>query len=204
MSALLVPVPKFISWGSEKHSCRSQDPSLDIVQGSRKIIYFFWASFTLLGSLGGVYFSVSRYYRGAFSLFISSESLFSFFPQGVRVTRYGMAGVPLSPAAPPNLIAPPGSAYNNYDPPNEMVYSSPHPVLPTFSCSCLSDRSVVLQSIIIPSSSEPHHCVLYKQTTEQGTIPLTPLDDRSSRNVIQKAWDLSRFMSVPMEIVPYS
>jgi len=55
MSALLVNVPKFISWGSEKHGCHSQDAWLDIVLGSQKPIQFFWASFTLLGSLGVLY-----------------------------------------------------------------------------------------------------------------------------------------------------
>ncbi|AES94888.1 hypothetical protein MTR_5g019510 [Medicago truncatula] len=52
--------------------------------------------------------------------------------------------------------------------------------------------------------NESENGVLYMQTSEQGTIPLTPVDDyydRTPRNVIQKAWDLSRFMSVPMKIV---
>jgi len=54
---------------------------------------------------------------------------------------------------------------------------------------------------------EPSIGVLYKQTREQGTIPLTRVDDyydRTPRNVLQKAWDLSRFLSVSMKTVPYS
>jgi len=41
MNVLLVNVPKFISWGSEKHGCRSQDAWLDILPGSQKPINFF-------------------------------------------------------------------------------------------------------------------------------------------------------------------
>nr|YP_009657060.1 putative photosystem I assembly protein Ycf4 [Medicago intertexta]YP_010566158.1 photosystem I assembly protein Ycf4 [Medicago granadensis]YP_010566903.1 photosystem I assembly protein Ycf4 [Medicago ciliaris]QCO73958.1 putative photosystem I assembly protein Ycf4 [Medicago intertexta]UZC30990.1 photosystem I assembly protein Ycf4 [Medicago granadensis]UZC32660.1 photosystem I assembly protein Ycf4 [Medicago ciliaris]UZC32736.1 photosystem I assembly protein Ycf4 [Medicago ciliaris]UZC328 len=209
MSALLVNVPKFISWGSEKHCCRSQDAWLDIVPGSRKPINFFWASFTLLGSLGVLYISVSSYYGRHFFSLISSEFVVPFLPQGVTLTFYGIAGLFLSLHWWLLIFWNVGSGYNFFDKKNKMVCFFRYGFPGTYRRIFLRVRMEDIQSLILQANPNPELSsgVLYMQTREQGTIPLTPVDDyydRTPRNVIQKAWDLSRFLSVPMEIVPYS
>ena len=204
MSALLVHVTIFSSWGSENLGCRSQDAWLDIVPGSLKIINFFWASFTLLGSLGVLYISVSSYYGGDFFSFISSEFVIPFLPQGVTLTFYGIAGLFLSLHWWLLLFWNVGSGYNFFDKKNKMVCFFRYGFPGTYRRIFLRVRIEDIQCLILQANPEPSSGVLYMQTREQGTIPLTPVDDRTPRNVIQKAWDLSRFLSVPMEIVPYS
>nr|YP_010584719.1 photosystem I assembly protein Ycf4 [Galega orientalis]UZU69664.1 photosystem I assembly protein Ycf4 [Galega orientalis] len=208
MSTLLVNVPKFISWGSEKHGCRSQDAWLDIVPGSRKLINIFWASFILLGSLGVLYISVSSYYGRYFFSFISSEVV-PFLPQGVTLTFYGIAGLFLSLHWWLLIFWNVGSGYNFFDKKNRTVCFFRYGFPGTYRRIFLRVRMEDIQSLILQANAnpEPSSGVLYMQTREQGTIPLTPVDeyyDRTPRNVIQKAWDLSRFLSVPMEIVPDS
>ena len=201
MSAFLVHVPKL---GSEKQGCRSQDAWLDIVPGSKKIINFFWASFTLLGSLGVLYISVSSYYGRDFFSFISSEFFIPFLPQGVTLTFYGIAGLFLSLHWWLLIFWNVGSGYNFFDKKNRMVCFFRYGFPGTYRRIFLRVHMEDIQSHILQANPEPSSGVLYMQTREQGTIPLTPVDDRTLRNVIQKAWDLSRFLSVPMEIVPYS
>lgn len=201
MSAFLVHVPKL---GSEKQGCRSQDAWLDIVPGSKKIINFFWASFTLLGSLGVLYISVSSYYGRDFFSFISSEFFIPFLPQGVTLTFYGIAGLFLSLHWWLLIFWNVGSGYNFFDKKNRMVCFFRYGFPGTYRRIFLRVHMEDIQSLILQANPEPSSGVLYMQTREQGTIPLTPVDDRTLRNVIQKAWDLSRFLSVPMEIVPYS
>nr|BBU53527.1 photosystem I assembly protein Ycf4 [Lens orientalis] len=201
MSAFLVQVPKL---GSEKQGFRSQDAWLDIVPGSKKIINFFWASFTLLGSLGVLYISVSSYYGRDFFSFHSSEFFIPFLPQGVTVTFYGIAGLFLSFPWWLLIFWNVGSGYNFFDKKNRMVCFFRYGFPGTYCCIFLRVHMEDIQSLIIQGNPEPCSGVLYMQTREPGTIPLAPVDDRALRNVIQKAWDLFRFLSVPMEIVPIS
>nr|YP_010565854.1 photosystem I assembly protein Ycf4 [Medicago turbinata]UZC30458.1 photosystem I assembly protein Ycf4 [Medicago turbinata] len=206
MSALLVNVPKLISWGSEKHGCRSQDAWLDIVPGLRKPIKFFWASLTLLASLGVLYVSVSSYYGRHFCSLISSEFVIPFLPQGVTLSFYGIAGLFLSLHWWVLIFLNVGGGYNFFDKKNRMVCFFRYGFPGKYRRIFLQVRMEDIQSLIL-HNPDPSSGVLYMQTREQGTIPLTPVDDyydRTPRNVIQKAWDLSRFLSVPMEIVPYA
>lgn len=204
------------AWRSQ-HAWRSEDGWIDFVKGCRKPSDLFWASFILLGSLGVLLISASSFYGRNFLSLISSEfepELVPFLPQGVTMTIYGTAGLFLSFSWWLLIFWNVGSGYDFFDKKNGMVcffrYGFPGKNRRIF----LRVRMDDIQSLIIHSKIETkkdsrskkdskyRSGVLYMQTREQGAIPLTPIDDyyRTPAKVIQKAWDLSIFLRVPMEI----
>nr|YP_010432390.1 photosystem I assembly protein Ycf4 [Glycyrrhiza gontscharovii]QJQ78533.1 photosystem I assembly protein Ycf4 [Meristotropis bucharica]QJQ78761.1 photosystem I assembly protein Ycf4 [Meristotropis sp. LD-2020]QJQ78609.1 Ycf4 [Meristotropis bucharica]QJQ78685.1 photosystem I assembly protein Ycf4 [Meristotropis bucharica]USW05156.1 photosystem I assembly protein Ycf4 [Glycyrrhiza gontscharovii] len=199
-----------MTWESE-HVWRSEDAWIDIVTGSRKPSDFFWASFILLGSLGVLLISASGYYGRNLLSFISSEfepELVPFLPQGATMTFYGTAGLFLSFSWWLLIFWNVGSGYDFFDKKNKMVcffrYGFPGKNRRIFIRVRMDDiQSLIIQSQIeTKKDSRYRNGVLYMQTREQGAIPLTPIDDyyRTPRKVAQKAWDLSIFLRVPMEI----
>nr|ULF47301.1 photosystem I assembly protein Ycf4 [Astragalus sinicus] len=182
----------------------AEDAWLYIVPGARKPINFFWASFTLLGSLGILVISASCYYGRNF--FYSSGLQFPFFPQGVTLTFYGIAGLFVSFHWWLLILWNVGSGYNLYDKKNGMVrifrYGFPGENRRILSKVRVEDI-LALQFFDKP---KPFSGVLYMHTREQGDIPLTLVDDYSDRtptprNILQTAWDLSAFLDVPLEII---
>nr|QJQ75562.1 photosystem I assembly protein Ycf4 [Glycyrrhiza asymmetrica]QJQ78298.1 photosystem I assembly protein Ycf4 [Glycyrrhizopsis flavescens]QJQ79896.1 Ycf4 [Glycyrrhizopsis flavescens] len=199
-----------MTWESE-HAWRSEDAWIDIVTGSRKLSDFFWASFILLGSLGVLLISASSYYGRNLLSFISSEfepELVPFLPQGATMTFYGTAGLFLSFSWWLLIFWNVGSGYDFFDKKNKMVcffrYGFPGKNRRIFIRVRMDDiQSLIIQSQIETKKDSRYRSgVLYMQTREQGAIPLTPIDDyyRTPRKVAQKAWDLSIFLRVPMEI----
>lgn len=204
-AGLLVYVQQQISWGSGHLMLRfAEDAWLYTVPGARKPINFFWASFTLLGSLGVLVISASSYYGRNFFSFNSSEFLVPFLPQGVTLTFYGISGLFVSFHWWLLILWNVGSGYNLYDKKKGMVrffrYGFPGENRRILSKVRVEDI-LALQFFDNP---EPLSGVLYMHTREQGDIPLTLVDDyydRTPRNILQTAWDLSAFLDVPLEII---
>ncbi|KAF9667012.1 hypothetical protein SADUNF_Sadunf16G0288600 [Salix dunnii] len=72
-------------------SWRSEYIWIELIAGSREISNFCWAIIFFLGSLGFLLIGISSYLdRNLISLFPSQE--INFFPQGIVMSLYGLAG----------------------------------------------------------------------------------------------------------------
>nr|QIB71917.1 photosystem I assembly protein Ycf4 [Fagonia indica] len=206
-AGVLVHVQQHIFWGSGHLMRRFQEQEhtwIYTIPGARKPINFFWASFTLLGSLGVLFISASSYYGSNF--FNSSEFVVPFLPQGATLTFYGIAGLFVSFHWWILIFWNVGSGYNLYDNQIGMVWLCRYG-FPGENRYILSHVRVedILALQFYSNSAEPHAGVLYMYTREQGAIPLTPVDyyyDKTPRaSVFQTASDLAAFLDVPLEII---
>nr|BBU53516.1 photosystem I assembly protein Ycf4 [Hedysarum varium] len=173
------------------------------IPGARKPINFFWASFTLLGSLGVLFISASSYYGSNF--FNSSESVVPFLPQGATLTFYGIAGLFVSLHWWILIFWNVGSGYNLYDNQIGMVWLCRYG-FPGENRYILSQVRVEdILALQFYANPEPRTGVLYMYTREQGAIPLTPADDYYARtpraSVFETASDLAAFLDVQLEII---
>ncbi|KAK9660940.1 hypothetical protein RND81_O173200 [Saponaria officinalis] len=93
---------------------RSECIWIELIAGSRKISNFGWAFILLLGSLGFVFVGISSYLGRSFiSLFPSQQILF--FPQGIVMSFYGLAGLFISSYLWCTISLNVGSGYDFFD-----------------------------------------------------------------------------------------
>ncbi|KAK9662800.1 hypothetical protein RND81_O344600 [Saponaria officinalis] len=159
---------------------RSECIWIELIAGSRKISNFGWAFILLLGSLGFVFVGISSYLGRSFiSLFPSQQILF--FPQGIVMSFYGLAGLFISSYLWCTISLNVGSGYDFFDKKEGIVY---------------------IQSIRIELKEGIYtRRVLYLEIRGQGAIPLTRTDENlTPREIEQKAAELAYFLRVPIEV----
>nr|YP_008577164.1 photosystem I assembly protein Ycf4 [Eucalyptus diversicolor]AGC58573.1 photosystem I assembly protein Ycf4 [Eucalyptus diversicolor] len=182
-------------------SCRSEHIWIELIVGSRKISNFCWAFILFLGSLGFVLVGSSSYLgKNLISLVPSQQILF--FPQGIVMSFYGIAGLFISSYLWCTISWNVGSGYDRFDRKEGIVcifrWGFPGKNRRIF----LRFRMKDIQSIRIEvKEGISARRVLYMEIKGQGAIPLTRTDENlTPREIEQKAAELAYFLRVPIEV----
>nr|ANS11029.1 photosystem I assembly protein Ycf4 [Euphronia guianensis] len=180
---------------------RSECIWIELITGSRKTSHFFWAFILFLGSLGFLLVGISSYLnRNLISLFPSQQIIF--FPQGIVMSFYGIAGLFISFYLWSTILWNVGSGYDRFDRKKGIV--------------CIfrwgfpgKNRSILLRFLMkdiqsirisVKEGIYTRH-VLYLEIKGQGTIPLTRTDENlTPLEIEQKAAELGYFLRVPIEV----
>nr|YP_009669081.1 photosystem I assembly protein Ycf4 [Guaiacum angustifolium]QCW94079.1 photosystem I assembly protein Ycf4 [Guaiacum angustifolium] len=182
-------------------SLRSECIWIELIGGSRKTSNFFWAFILFFGSLGFLLVGISSYLgRNLISSFPSQQILF--FPQGIVMSFYGIAGLFISSYLWFTIWWNVGSGYDRFDRKQGLVcifrWGFPGKNRRIFLRFLIKD----IQSIRIEVQEGVYaRRVLYMEIRGQGAIPLTHSDDNwTPREIEQKAAELAYFLRVPMEV----
>lgn len=180
---------------------RSERIWIELITGSRKVSNFCWAVILLLGSLGFVLVGIFSYLgRNLISLFPPQQVLF--FPQGVVMSFYGIAGLFISSYLWCTISWNVGSGYDRFDTKEGIVsifrWGFPGKNRRIFFRYLIKD----IQSIRIELKEGIYtRRVLYLEIRGQGAIPLTRTDENwTPREIEQKAAELAYFLRVPIEV----
>nr|QVX28917.1 photosystem I assembly protein Ycf4 [Zornia myriadena] len=183
-------------------SWRSERIWVELIAGSRKTSNFCWAFILLLGSLGFLLVGTSSYLgRNLLSLFPSQQIIF--FPQGIVMSFYGIAGLFISSYLWCTIWWNVGSGYDRFDKKAGIVcifrWGFPGKNRRIFLRFLIKD----IQSIRIEVKEGIYtRPILYMEIIGQGAIPLTRIDDNlTSREIEEKAADLAYFLRVPIEVL---
>ncbi|KAA3450201.1 photosystem I assembly protein ycf4 [Gossypium australe] len=157
-------------------SWRSESIWIEFIVGSRKTSNFCWAFILFFGSLGFLLVGTSSYLgRNLISLFPSQQIVF--FPQGIVMSFYGIAGLFISSYLWCTIFWNVGSGYDRFD-----------------RKEGISIRIEVKEGIYARR-------VLYMEIRGQGAVPLTRTDENlTPREIEQKAAELAYFLRVPIEV----
>nr|QXU76168.1 photosystem I assembly protein Ycf4 [Biebersteinia heterostemon] len=182
-------------------SWRSEYVWIEFIAGSRKISNFCWAFILFWGSLGFLVVGISSYLdRNLISLFPSQQ--INFFPQGIVMSFYGIAGLFISSYLWCTITWNVGSGYDRFDRKEGMVcifrWGFPGKNRRIFLRFLMKD----IQSIRIEVQEGIFaRRVLYMEIRGLGAIPLTRTDENlTPREIEQKAAELAYFLRVPIEV----
>nr|YP_010973443.1 photosystem I assembly protein Ycf4 [Ilex jingxiensis]WNR55160.1 photosystem I assembly protein Ycf4 [Ilex jingxiensis] len=182
-------------------SWRSEHIWIEPIMGSRKASNFWWAIILFLGSLGFLLVGTSSYLgRNLISLFPSQQILF--FPQGIVMSFYGIAGLFISSYLWCTISWNVGSGYDRFDRKEGIVcifrWGFPGKNRRIFLRFLIKD----IQSVRIEVKEGIYvRRVLYMDIRGQGAIPLTRTDENfTPREIEQKAAELAYFLRVPIEV----
>ncbi|YP_009766852.1 photosystem I assembly protein Ycf4 (plastid) [Arachis duranensis] len=183
-------------------SWRSERIWVELIAGSRKTSNFCWAFILFLGSLGFLLVGISSYLgRNLLSLFPSQQILF--FPQGIVMSFYGIAGLFISSYLWCTIWWNVGSGYDRFDKKAGIVcifrWGFPGKNRRIFLRFLMKD----IQSIRIEvKEGISTRRILYMEIIGQGAIPLTRIDENlTSREIERKAAELAYFLRVPIELL---
>nr|YP_009484625.1 photosystem I assembly protein ycf4 [Fagopyrum luojishanense]YP_010144351.1 photosystem I assembly protein Ycf4 [Fagopyrum leptopodum]YP_010940897.1 photosystem I assembly protein Ycf4 [Fagopyrum gracilipes]UFZ13482.1 photosystem I assembly protein Ycf4 [Fagopyrum longistylum]ARD73490.1 photosystem I assembly protein ycf4 [Fagopyrum luojishanense]QQL92669.1 photosystem I assembly protein Ycf4 [Fagopyrum leptopodum]QQL92754.1 photosystem I assembly protein Ycf4 [Fagopyrum leptopodum]WLS504 len=180
---------------------RSERIWIELIRGSRKTSNLCWAFILFLGSLGFLLVGTSSYLgRNLISLFPSQQIFF--FPQGIVMSFYGIAGLFISSYLWSTISWNVGSGYDLFDKKEGIIcifrWGFPGKNRRIFLRFLIND----IQSIRIELKEgiSPRR-VLYLEIRGQGAIPLTRTDENlTPREMEQKAAELAYFLRVPIEV----
>nr|YP_010180375.1 Ycf4 [Cadaba farinosa]QVD39794.1 Ycf4 [Cadaba farinosa] len=182
-------------------SWRSESIWIEFITGSRKTSNFCWAFILFLGSLGFLLVGTSSYLgRNLISLFPSQQIIF--FPQGIVMSFYGIAGLFISCYLWCTILWNVGSGYDLFDRKEGIVrifrWGFPGKSRRIFLRFLMKD----IQSIRIEVQEGIYAWrVLYIEIRGQGAIPLIRTDENlTTREIEQKAAELAYFLRVPIEV----
>lgn len=182
-------------------SWRSKHIWVELIAGSRKTSNLFWSLIIFLGSLGFLLVGTSSYLgRNLISLFPPQQILF--FPQGLVMSFYGIAGLFISSYLWCTISWNIASGYDLFDRKEGIVcifrWGFPGKNRRIFLQFLMKD----VQSIRIEvKEGISIRRVLYMEIRGRGAIPLTRTDDNlTPREIEQKAAELAYFLRVPIEI----
>nr|YP_009894550.1 photosystem I assembly protein Ycf4 [Crateva tapia]QKK41009.1 photosystem I assembly protein Ycf4 [Crateva tapia] len=182
-------------------SWRSESIWIEFITGSRKTSNFCWAFILFLGSLGFLLVGTSSYLgRNLISLFPSQQIIF--FPQGIVMSLYGIAGLFISCYLWCTILWNVGSGYDLFDRKEGIVcifrWGFPGKSRRIFLRFLMKD----IQSIRIEVKEGIYaRRVLYMEIRGQGAIPFIRTDENlTTREIEQKAAELAYFLRVPIEV----
>nr|DBA44677.1 TPA_asm: photosystem I assembly protein Ycf4 [Batis maritima] len=181
-------------------SWRSESTWIDFIVGSRKTSNFCWAFILFLGSVGFLLVGISSYLgRNLTPLFTSQQIIF--FPQGIVMSFYGIAGLFISSYLWCTILWNVGSGYDRFDRKEGIVsifrWGFPGKSRRILLRFLMKD----IQSIRIEVKEGIYaHRVLSMEIRGQGAIPLTRTDENLTTGEIEKkAAELAYFLRVPIE-----
>nr|UDZ61618.1 photosystem I assembly protein Ycf4 [Limnocharis flava] len=179
---------------------RSEHTWIELIRGSRKISNFCWACILFLGSLGFLVVGTSSYLgKNWISVFPHQQIVF--FPQGIVMSFYGIAGLFISSFLWCMIFWNIGSGYDRFDRKEGVVcifrWGFPGKNRRIFLRFWMRD----IQSIRIEvKEGLDSRRVLYMEIRGRGAIPLTRTDEnRTPGEIEQKAAELAYFLRVPIE-----
>nr|YP_010180550.1 Ycf4 [Maerua crassifolia]YP_010180638.1 Ycf4 [Maerua oblongifolia]QVD39969.1 Ycf4 [Maerua crassifolia]QVD40057.1 Ycf4 [Maerua oblongifolia] len=182
-------------------SWRSESIWIEFITGSRKTSNLCWAFILFLGSLGFLLVGTSSYLgRNLISLFPSQQIIF--FPQGIVMSFYGIAGLFISCYLWCTILWNVGSGYDLFDRKEGIVrifrWGFPGKSRRIFLRFLMKD----IQSIRIEVQEGIYaRRILYIEIRGQGAIPLIRTDENlTTREIEQKAAELAYFLRVPIEV----
>lgn len=182
-------------------SWRSESIWIEFITGSRKTSNFCWAFILFLGSLGFLLVGTSSYLgRNLISFFPSQQIIF--FPQGIVMSFYGIAGLFISCYLWCTIFWNVGSGYDLFDRKEGIVrifrWGFPGKRRRIFLRFLMKN----IQSIRIEVKEGVYaRRVLYMEIRGQGAIPLIRTDENlTTREIEQKAAELAYFLRVPIEV----
>nr|ARC97283.1 photosystem I assembly protein Ycf4 [Alchemilla pectinata] len=182
-------------------SWRSERIWIELITGSRKISNFGWALILFLGSLGFVLVGTSSFLGRNFISLLPSQQI-NFFPQGIVMSFYGIAGLFISSYLWGTILWNVGSGYDRFDIKEGIVcifrWGFPGKNRRIFLRFLMKD----IQSIRIENKEGLFaRRVLYMEIRGQGAIPLTRTDENlTPQEIEQKAAELAYFLRVPIEV----
>lgn len=180
---------------------RSERIWIELITGSRKTSNFCWACILLLGSLGFLLVGISSYIgRNLISLFPSQQ--IDFFPQGIVMSFYGIAGLFISSYLWSTILWNIGSGYDRFDRKEGIVcifrWGFPGINRRIFLRVFIIDIQCI--RIEVKGGIYPRR-VLYMDIRGQGSVPLIRTDDNlTPREIEQKVAELAYFLRVPIEV----
>nr|YP_010630364.1 photosystem I assembly protein Ycf4 [Hillebrandia sandwicensis]WBN97428.1 photosystem I assembly protein Ycf4 [Hillebrandia sandwicensis] len=182
-------------------SWRSEHIWIEFLRGSRKTSNFCWAFILFFGSLGFLFVGTSSYLgRDLISLFPSQQIIF--FPQGIVMSFYGIAGLFISSYLWCTISWNVGSGYDRFDRKEGIVsifrWGFPGKNRRIFLRFLMKD----IQSIRIEVKEGIYaHRILYMEIRGQGAIPLTRNETNlTPQEIEKKAAELAYFLRVPIEV----
>nr|QXO87664.1 photosystem I assembly protein Ycf4 [Dischidia parasita] len=180
---------------------RSEHIRIELITESRKLSNFCWAFILFLGSLGFLLVGTSSYLGRNLISFFPSEQII-FFTQGIVMSFYGIAGLFISFYLWCTIFWNVGSGYDRFDRKEGIVcifrWGFPGKNRRIFLRFLIKD----IQAIRIQVNEGIYtRRVLYMDIRGQGFIPLTRTDENfSTRQIVEKAGELSCFLRVPIEM----
>nr|YP_010712949.1 photosystem I assembly factor II [Corydalis ledebouriana]WDA93694.1 photosystem I assembly factor II [Corydalis ledebouriana] len=180
---------------------RSERILIKLIAGSRKTSNFWWACILLLGSLGFLLVGTSSYLgQNLISLFPSQQIFF--FPQGLVMSFYGIAGLFISTYLWCTISWNVGSGYDRFDRKEGIVsifrWGFPgknRRILLRFLMRDVQSIRIEVKEGLFP------RCVLYMEIRGHGAVPLTQSEENlTPREMEQKAAELAYFLRVPIEV----
>nr|YP_009869963.1 photosystem I assembly protein Ycf4 [Mesua ferrea]YP_010529091.1 photosystem I assembly protein Ycf4 [Calophyllum inophyllum]YP_010570703.1 Photosystem I assembly protein Ycf4 [Calophyllum soulattri]UDP58256.1 photosystem I assembly protein Ycf4 [Calophyllum brasiliense]QJX65506.1 photosystem I assembly protein Ycf4 [Mesua ferrea]QKJ81903.1 photosystem I assembly protein Ycf4 [Mesua ferrea]QQK92877.1 Photosystem I assembly protein Ycf4 [Mesua ferrea]UXW91103.1 photosystem I assembly prote len=182
-------------------SWQSEHIWIELIVGSRKTSNICWAFILFLGSLGFFLVGLSSYLgRNLISLFPAQQIIF--FPQGIVMSFYGIAGLFISSYLWCTISWNVGSGYDRFDRKEGIVsifrWGFPGKNRRILLRFLMKD----IQSIRIEVKEGIYaRRVLYMEIKGQGAIPLTRTNEiLTPREIEQKAAELAYFLHVPIEV----
>ena len=182
-------------------SWRSERIWIELIAGSRKTSNFCWAFILFLGSLGFLLVGISSYLgRNLISLFPSQQIIF--FPQGIVMSFYGIAGLFISSYLWCTILWNVGSGYDRFDRKEGIVCifrwgfpgKNRRILLQFFMKDIQSIRIEVKEGIYARR-------ILCMEIRGRGSVPLTRTDENlTPREIEQKLAELAYFLRVPIEV----
>nr|WAL34036.1 photosystem I assembly protein Ycf4 [Lindera obtusiloba] len=180
---------------------RSERIWIELITGSRKTSNFCWAYILFLGSLGFLLVGTSSYLgRNLISLFPSQQIIF--FPQGIVMSFYGIAGLFISSYLWCTISWNVGSGYDRFDRKEGIVciFRWGFPGINRRIFLRFFMREIQSIRMEVKEGLYPRR-VLYMEIRGQGAIPLTRTDENfTPREIEQKAAELAYFLRVPIEV----
>nr|YP_011007635.1 Photosystem I assembly protein Ycf4 [Syringoderma abyssicola]WAM65064.1 Photosystem I assembly protein Ycf4 [Syringoderma abyssicola] len=172
----------------------------DIVVGSRRFSNYFWTSILFFGGLAFLLTGVSSYFQKNFLPFTNSLEL-SFLPQGLVMTFYGVVAISLSIYISLTIFWDIGSGYNEFDKQTELIRivrrgfpGENRQILLVYSFKNIKSIKLNIQDGVNPKR------VIYLCTKDQREIPLTPVEQPRSLEVLEnEASELARFLNITLE-----
>nr|YP_010953920.1 photosystem I assembly protein Ycf4 [Cladopus fukienensis]WMV01315.1 photosystem I assembly protein Ycf4 [Cladopus fukienensis] len=182
-------------------SWRSKQIWIELIEGARKTSNISWAFIIFLGSLGFFFVGVSSYLgQNGISFFQSQQILF--FPQGIVMSFYGIAGLFISSYLWSTILWNVGSGYDRFDRKEGIVsifrWGFPGRNRRILLRFFLKD----IQSIRIEAKEGIYaQRVLYMEIRGQGAFPLTGRNENlTPREIEKRAAELAYFLQVPIEV----
>nr|WCD66975.1 Ycf4 [Impatiens morsei] len=180
---------------------RSEHLWIELIVGAQKISNFCWAFIVFLGSLGFLLTGTSSYLGRNFISFFPSQQIM-FFPQGLIMCFYGIAGLFISSYLWCTISWNVGSGYDRFNRKEGIVsifrWGFPGKNRRIFLRFLIKD----IQSVRVEIKEGIYaRRVLYMEIRGQGAIPLTRTDNNlTPREIEEKAAELAYFLRVPIEV----
>nr|YP_010290502.1 photosystem I assembly protein Ycf4 [Centrolepis aristata]AEJ10235.1 photosystem I assembly protein ycf4 [Centrolepis monogyna]ULQ64447.1 photosystem I assembly protein Ycf4 [Centrolepis aristata] len=181
---------------------RSEHIWIELLKGSRKRSNFYWAFILFLGSLGFLMVGTSGYLNKNLIFSFPSQQI-PFFPQGIIMSFYGIAGLFMSSYLWCTIVWNVGSGYDRFDRKEGIVcifrWGFPGKNRRIFLQFFMKD----IQSIRIKVNEGLYpYPVLYMEIKGQGSIPLTRTDEifLTPEKIEERAAELAYFLRVPIAV----